>query len=402
MGPLAGIRVLDLGQIIAGPSVSATLAALGADVIKVEPLGGEKARHMGAIGVGIFCAYNRGKRSIEVNLSADGGQAIVRSLVARADVVIANVRPGKLDALGLGPDKMCAAHPRLIYATVTGYPTDGESPERVGLDIAAQAESGMMSITGEADGDPQRTGFTVVDVATADGLVQAIMVALFVRERTGLGERIQVSLLETAVYLQAVNLGEFSKTGVEPMRRSGQPGIAPAADYIRVAGGGIVLSAYSKEHWPRLCHVIGRPELIEDPRFASNEARAKNRKALLQLLEDALAGMPRSEAIRLLVEGGIVVGDVRTYREVVAATDVVQSGMLLRTFDEVGDAIDVPRLPYRFATWRQSPQPVPRLGEHTLEVLADLGYDQDSIDELVRRGVVGTTPPGGDSRKASH
>ncbi|MEU6264613.1 CaiB/BaiF CoA transferase family protein [Saccharopolyspora shandongensis] len=381
--PLEGIRVVDFGHLIAGPGAAAALAALGADVIKVEPPNGESGRNIGSYGQAILAAYNRGKRSIALDLrSADGAEA-ARRLISSADVLIQNLRPGAMDRLGLGADDVRALNPSIIYASASGFGSEGSGRNRIGLDIAAQAESGMMSITGQADGDPQRVGFTVVDVATADLLAQAVLAALFARERTGRGEHIQISLIEVAIHLQATSWAEFGITGVEP-RRCGNPQrtVAPAADVVQVKDGKIVISAYQDEHWRVLCSAIDRPELADDPRFIDNSHRVAHRQELRDALETALGDRTRYEVLAHFAERGVVAGNIRDYREVPSAREVADVGIFVSATSPDGVPIRLPRAPFRADGWSHSNVPAPRLGQHTSEVLAEIGYSPEEIESM--------------------
>jgi len=263
--PLEGIKVADFGQFIAGPAVAMLLTELGASVIKVEPPEGDAVRGSGTFGAAMLRTHNRSKRSLAVDLRNPEGLAVAQRLVADSDVLIQNMRPGTMHRLGLGPEQAHALNPRIVYLSITAFGRDAP-PSRAGLDIAVQAESGIMSVTGERDGDPQRVGFTTVDAAASYAAVQAVLAALFRRERTGEGAIIDTSLLETALHLQAPHWVDYLTSGEEPMRcGNGQPSAAPAAELVSVKDGHIVVSAYTPAHWVRLCTTIGRPELATDP-----------------------------------------------------------------------------------------------------------------------------------------
>ncbi|MFD0112525.1 CaiB/BaiF CoA transferase family protein [Streptomyces sp. NPDC058320] len=374
-GPLAGYRIVDFGQYVAVPGATQQLAALGADVIKVEPPGGEQSRRIGVYGEAIIRAYSRGKRSVVLDLKTPQGLEVARRLVADADVVCQNARPGVMERLGLGPDDVRAANPRVVYVSVSGFGTRGPSARRAGLDIAAQAESGVMSVTGEPDGDPQRVGFPVVDQATAAVVVQAVLAALLHRERSGRGDEIEVSLLEVAVHLQTPNWTEYGITGVPPARRGNpQPTACPAADVIRTIDGAIVLSAYQSDHFSRLCALIGRPELPEDPRFADNLSRAAHRPALLQELSAALSHLSTEECVTRLSGAGLVAGAIRDYEQVLSSRDVIDNEIFTEGRAVDGKAFIVPALPMRSRTFGRGHGSgrVPGVGEHTDEVLSQL------------------------------
>lgn len=394
--PLAGIRVLDFTQYIAGPGATSVLADLGADVVKVEPLLGEATRHLGSFGSGMFHAYNRGKRSVALALSTDEGRRIAGDLIAEADVLVQNLRPGAMARMGLGADRMRERNPGLVYVSISGFGSSPSAVRRAGLDIAAQAESGIMAITGEADGEPQRVGFPVVDVATAQAAAQAILAALFHRERGGPPADIELSLLEAAVNIQAPNLVEYFSTGKVPLRSgNGQPTSAPAADLIRTCDGHVVLSAYTTPHWTKLCHLIGRPELADDPRLATIPDRVANRAFLHEVLDRAFESMTADACVAWLADNGLVAGAVRTYDQMVASANVQELGIISAVQGPREDTPDrYVRLPYRMSTVAADAgsRVSPDLGEHTGTVLADLGLTPEAVADLAARGVVAVRP----------
>lgn len=389
---LAGVKVVDFGQYIAAPAAAAVLAELGAEVIKVEALTGDQARGVGIYGDAMIRAYNRGKKSIAIDLREESGKELARKLVADADVLVQNMRPGAMERLGLGVEDVRKINPRIIYASVTGFGKNGPSRARAGLDIAGQAESGMMSVTGELDGDPLRVGMPVVDAATADSLAQAILAALFRRERTGAGAEIDISLLEVGIHLQRSNWEEYFGTGVEPRRLgNGQPTVAPAADVIHTQDGYVVLSAYTEQHWGILCRLIEREDMLTDPRFVSNPARVANRVALLEILNGVLGKLTTDGCVSWLSSNGIVVGAVRGYKQVMAAEDVRISG-IFREDPHSADGRHYLVLPYQIAGQGDSAsEPAPELGQHSICVLRDMGVGDAEIDRLIASGVIGVT-----------
>lgn len=394
--PLAGIRVLDFTQYIAGPGATSVLADLGADVIKIEPVAGEATRHLGKFGHGMFHAYNRGKRSLALALSTDEGREIATRLVENADVLVQNMRPNAMARMGLGTEQLRQRNPNLIYVSISGFGNSPSAVRRAGLDIAAQAESGIMSITGEADGEPQRVGFPVVDVATAQAAAQAILAALFHRERGGPPADIDLSLMESAVSLQAPNLVEYFLTGDVPLRSgNGQPAAAPAADLIRTSDGHVVLSAYTTPHWTKLCHLIGRPELVDDPRLATIADRVANRDFLHEVLDRAFESRTSDDCVAWLADNGLVAGAVHTYDQMVESTNVRELEMIHEVQNPRADTPDrYVRLPYRMSTVSgdSGARVSPDLGEHTNAILQELGLSRDALDDLVARGVVAAAP----------
>lgn len=389
--PLEGVRVADFGQFVAGPAVGQHLADLGATVVKVEPLAGESARGAGGHGSPMVNANNRDKLGLALDLRRPEGTAIAERLIAASDVVVQNMRPGTMDRLGLGPDRATALNPRVIYLSISAFGRDA-APTRAGLDIAAQAESGMMSVTGEADGEPQRIGFVVVDESTSYVAASAVLAALFRRERTGVGAVIDTSLLEVAVHVQgSAWVGLFS-SGTEPMRKgNGQPNAAPAAEVVSVKDGRIVLSAYTEPHWRRLCTAIGRPELGEDERFRTNDARLAHRKEMRDVLASALSSYTLSEATDFLGANGIVAGAIRSYRQVVDSEDVRRLDLFPSTAGDDGYRYVAPPFSFRDLK-RPASRSAPTIGEHSRYVLAGLGYTKNEIDDLARERIVGIGP----------
>lgn len=388
--PLQGLRVVDLGQYIAGPGAAMVLAELGASVIKVEPLAGDQARHIGRYGESMVRAYNRGKRSIALDLKSDAGRDAALRLVARADVVVQNLRPGVVDTLGLGPQVLRARHPRLVYLSISGFGSRGPSRARPGYDIAAQAESGLMSVTGEPDRLPQKVGVPIVDAAAAHLGAQAVLAALLGRERSGVGATIETSLLEVAMHLQSPTWCDFLGGAPEPTRiGDGQPNNAPAAEVVATRDGHIVLSAYADEHWARFCRVVGREELITDPRFSSNARRVEHRAALRTVLSDCLSARSSEECVALLGSNQIVAGAVRSYRQVLESADIAASGLVVDAVAADGSRYRALGLPYRFDAAPQPSLPAaPACGADSDEVLAEAGYDPAEIAEMRRLGVV--------------
>ena len=388
--PLQGLRIVDFGQYIAGPGAAMVLAELGASVTKIEPLAGDQARHIGRYGESMVRAYNRGKRSIALDLKSDAGREVAWRLIAGSDVVIQNLRPGVMDKLGLGPAEVRARHPRIVYLSISGFPSAGPSRDRPGYDIAAQAESGLMSVTGEPDRLPQKVGVPIIDAAAAHVGAQAVLAALFGRERTGQGETLETSLLETALHLQAATWCEYLGGGPEPTRiGDGQPHNAPAADVVPTRDGHIVLSAYAEEHWQRFCRVMGREELATDPRFATNASRVAHRAELRAVLKECLSGYSSEECVALLGRNQIVTGAVRRYSDVLAGADLQASGMLVEAVAADGEGYRALGLPYRLGEAPQAaPRAAPACGADGAALLAEAGYSEQDIAALRHDGVL--------------
>jgi crotonobetainyl-CoA:carnitine CoA-transferase CaiB-like acyl-CoA transferase len=374
--PLAGLRVVEFGQFIAAPAAAQALGDLGAEVIKIEPPGGDAARTVGWASDGfgpMFSAYNRGKRSVVLDLRSEPGRRAAWQLATSADVLLQNMRPGSMEKSGLGAEAVMAAAPRLVYGRVSGFGQHGAAGLRPGFDIAAQAESGMMSLNGPKDGDPTRIGFTAVDAMAAHALTTGVLAALVRRGVNGRGGRIDVSLIDVAIEALCNAWAEYRLTGRMPIRcGNGQPHTAPAADVIGTADGMVVVSAYTQEHFPRLCAAIGRPGMATDPRFVENAGRVQHRAELRASLEQAMGSMSSDAVCELLTRAGVVVGAVRTMAEVRPG----RAGVSADLFVEVGapgrPPISLPGLPFDIAGAPRRAARLPALGEHTAEVLAEL------------------------------
>ena len=388
--PLEGIKVVDIGQYIAGPGAAMILLELGADVIKIEPLSGDQSRHAGFYGDAMVKTYNRSKKSIALDLKTERGREVAKRLILASDVLVQNLRPGAAERLGLGAEAMCELQPRLIYATVSGFGDTKASRGRVGFDIAAQAESGLMSVTGDASGEPQKVGVPIIDSATTHVVAEAVLAALFQRERTGRGAIINTSLLEVALSLQASNFTDFLLRDVEPRRvGNGQPNNAPAAELVRTKNGAIVLSAYAEDHWARFCRLLNREDLITDRRFCTNEARVANRTALRATLAEMLSGYTSDECVDFLTRNQIVAGVVRGYRDAYDSDVVRETGIFSRT--EGGGSADYEAmgLPYQFAGLERRPtRPLSSIGADGLTVLRESGFAEGDITDLVQDGIV--------------
>lgn len=367
IAPLEGVRIIEFGHYIAAPAATQLLSDLGADVIKVEAPAGDQARSIGAYGEGIVQAYNRGKRSVVLDLRDPDGLSRALELVDSADVVVQNLRAGAMDRLGLGPEAMRERHNALVYVSVSAYDPDSPSSERPGLDIAAQAESGMMSITGEPDGDPQRIGFPVADVGASYAVVQAVLAGLLRRERTGEGGTAHVSLLDVAIHMQSAMWGEWAVTRGEPIRKgNGQATAAPAADLVSTADGQIMLSAYTDDTFARLCHLIDKPWMIDDPRFTDNPARVAHRDALLSEVSERLTTLTTAQCVKWLSGNGLVVAAVNSFGDVAQSADVAASGILTTGVSPDGDRFTIPSMPFKLDGVTASPDlRVPAVGEST-------------------------------------
>ena len=378
--PLQGIRVVEFGQFIAGPAAAQALCDLGAEVVKVEPEGGDAARTVAWSHDDrgpLFAPFNRGKRSIVLDLAGPGREAAF-ALASQADVVISNARPGAMERAGLSADALRASNPRLIVASLAGYAPGTAFATRPGFDIGAQAESGMMSLNGESDRPPARVGFMLVDMMSAHAVTTAVLGALVRRGVTGTGATISVSLLDVAVESMVYNWAEYALKGQLPVRRgSGQPHVAPGADIIATADGSVVVSAYVDSHFARLTSSIGRPGLAQDPRFSSNAARVANREAMLTELAAVFSQYTTADICDRLGAAGIVVAAVRTFDKVRTDPNGVSPDLFVELKSPSKGTFEVPARPYAMDGLPPPPTRLPALGEDTEAILRELGRTRD-------------------------
>jgi len=390
---LEGIRVVDLSRALAGPFAAMTLGDLGADVLKVEePGSGDATRGFPPFWNGestYYMSANRNKRSLTLNLETTEGQEIVRRLAGDADVLIESFRAGAMEKWGLGWEPLHELNPRLVYCAVSAVGRTGPDKDRAGVDLLMQAYAGLMSITGEADGEPVRTGTSVVDLTTGANAVQGILAALFVRERTGTGQRVDVSLLGSVVSWLSYHAVAYFGTGELPPRMgSRHPSVAPYGAFP-TRDGYLVVAVALDSSWRRFCQALGREELIDDQRFANNPKRIENRVELEALLTEALAERGAAEWAAIMDRHGVPCSPINTIDTVLALPQVLQQELVIDLPRE-----DIPdlRMPGIAIGLSETPgsarMPPPRLGEHTDEVLTELGYDAEGIQQLRATGVV--------------
>jgi len=396
-GLLADTRVLDLTNVLAGPFCCYQLAQLGAEVIKVETPGtGDLARQLGADpelnrrGMGAsFLAQNAGKRSITLNLKNAKGRAAFLRLVASADVVVENFRPGVMERLGLGHAALHAVKPDLIYCAISGFGQDGPLRSNPAYDQIIQGLCGVMSVTGDARSAPLRVGYPVADTMGGITAAYAIAAALFRRERSGQGEVIDVSMLEAALVAMGWAVSNWLIAGVAPQPMGNENMTASPSGTFRTGDGPLNIAANKQEQFETLCRLIDRDDLVMDPRFAKREDRKVNRAELAREIEQALAARPAREWSRLLNASGVPAGEVLDVPAVLEHPQIVARN-LLRTFETVPGVdrpVKVVRTGFRLASGDPQPQaPPPALGADTAALLAELGYSQQEIEALAQEG----------------
>jgi crotonobetainyl-CoA:carnitine CoA-transferase CaiB-like acyl-CoA transferase len=390
--PLVGLKVLDLGRIYQGPWCGTLLALSGATVVKIEEPSGEPARRgaKGTMSVP-FAILNSNKQAITLNLKEARGRELFIDLVRQADVVVENYGYGTMDRLGVGPEVLLAANPRLIYAAATGYGVDGPDRDRLAMDITIQAHSGVMSVTGFPDQPPVKAGVAFVDFLGAVHLYSAVVTALYDRERTGLGRIVDVAMIDTIYPTLASNLSAFYRDGVAPRSGNGHGGGALVPyDVYPTSDGFIALIVVTEGHWLSLCDVLGAPELAEDDRFRSNARRFHNMVDLDAIIGAWTSVRMRDEVVTLLGEAKIPVAAVRDVGEVVDDAHLHERGALVRVDHPMAGPVVVPNTPLRFrGSTMAELRPSPALGADTRVVLAEwLGLDEDALDRLADDGVV--------------
>ena len=388
--PLAldGVRVLDLSRVIAGPWCGALLADMGADVLKVEGVSDlDESRTWPPHKDGESAAYllfNRNKRGMALDLKAPEGVAIVKKLVADSDVVIENFRTGTMESFGLGYEVLSAINPRLVYCSISAFGRTGPRKDSAGYEALMQAFSGIMSITGEPGGAPVRAGVSFLDLSTGIFTAFGIVNALLYRERTGRGQRVDGSLLETAVSLLAYHAEGYLLTGAIPQALgSGHPSLSPYRTFKCQDGQWVFIAAANDRFWGRLASALGLAELAADPRFAKNVDRVKHRTELEAILERTIAALEREPLLKALEEAGVPATPVNTVDQVMNDPQTAARGMVDRVVHPVLGEIPVVSTPVKFSAMQAGVRTAaPVRGQHTDEVLADLGYTSEQIAAL--------------------
>ena len=389
---LTGVRVLDLTQVMAGPFCAMQLCDMGADVIKVEPPGGDPTRTWGERGqldTPAFNAVNRGKRSIVVDLKQSDGQALVRRLASGADVLIENYRPGVMAAFGLDYQALHVQHPGLIYTSISGYGQTGPSGHKGGFDLVAQGVSGIMSVTGEPGGAPAKAGIPLTDLGAGLFALSGILAALYRRTQTGEGQLIDTSLVEAGVALSVWEAAEFFATGVPPRPFGSAHRTSAPYQAIRCSDGYITIGAANDRLFERVCTLLDRPEWASEPKFATNATRVQHHEELADRIEAITSQQSRADWLRRLEDEGIPCGPINTYAEVFADEQMIAREMVVETDHPALGRIRTLGTPLKLSDTPLEPgRPAPTLGQHTDEVLADAGLPPDEIAALRASAVV--------------
>jgi crotonobetainyl-CoA:carnitine CoA-transferase CaiB-like acyl-CoA transferase len=395
MSPLSGVTVLDLTRVLAGPYCTMLLADMGARVIKIEqPVRGDDTRHWGPPFVGgestYFLSINRNKESVTLDYKCEEGRHILASLVARADVMVENFKPGTLTRAGFGYEQLAPRHPRLVYASMSGFGQTGPRRDEPGYDAVLQAEGGLMSVTGGADGPPYRLGVAVADIVTGLLAAQGILLALYARERTGRGQLVDVGMLDAVTSMLTYQSGIYFATGTASGRMGNRhPSIAPY-DSFATSDGTIVLAVGNDDQWQRFCAAAGLERLGADPRLKTNRGRVDHHDALEPEIVAVLRSRTRADWIATLSAAGVPCGSVRSVDEVLNDPQLRAREMIQTLSHAVAGQVSVLGVPIKLSDTpgavRKAP---PTLGEQTDAVLMqDLDLDAAQVARLRANGVV--------------
>lgn len=397
-GPLVGVRVVDCSTVLAGPYCTMLLADLGADVVKVEPPEGDATRGWGPPWVGdmaagtrtaaYFISVNRNKRSLRLNLRTEGGREVLRRLLARGDVLVENSRAGGFGRLGFSDSALAALNPDLVHLAIGGYGVGGPDASKPGYDFIIQATGGLMSITGSPDGPPTKVGVAISDVVTGLFGAVSVLAGLLAKPRAG-GQRVDVSLLQSTLAVLVNQAQNAFVTGRSPGRRgNAHPNIVPYETF-RTSDGEIAVGVGSERQWPRFCAALEVPELAQDARFATNGDRVEHRAELVPLLEARFVTATSAEWLARLDAAEVPAGPLLDVLDAFATPQAVAVHARVPMTHPALGTVDQVRSPFDFAATPSSIRtPPPLLGEHSAEVLAELGYDAAAIDHLRADGVI--------------
>ena len=392
--PLAGIRVIDLTRVLAGPFCSMSLGDMGAEVIKVEEPGkGDDTRGWPPFAGGeatYFMSVNRNKKSLTLNMKAPDGQAILRRLIARADVVLENFRPGTMERLGFGYDALRKLNPRLVYCSISGFGESGPEFSRPGYDLIVQGESGVMDLTGFPDGPPVKVGNSIGDLVSGMAAAQGVVLALLARARTGKGQKVEIGMLDVMASLLTYQAGLYWNADGKPTRRGNQhPSIVPY-EVFQAQDAYITLGVANNSLWERMCRAIDREDLAKDTRFDSEAKRVTNREALIPALNAEFGRRPAADWLKRLDDAGVPAGRIKTVAEVCESQHLRERGMFVSVAHPKAGSVTAMGVPIRlWDTPGAALAPAPLLGEHTDEILTSLlRIPKATVHKLRAAGVV--------------
>lgn len=393
-GPLQGVTILDLTRVLSGPYCTMLLADMGARVIKIEQPGrGDETRAWGPPFVegesAYFLSVNRNKESVTLDFKHQAGRRILDALVARADVVVENFRPGTLERQGLGYAALAASRPELIYCSISGFGHDGPRREQPGYDAVIQAEGGLMSVTGDADGPAYRVGVAVADMVAGLLAAQGVVLALYARDRTGRGQHVDISMLDGVVSLLSYHASMALTSGVASRRVGNRHATIAPYDTFQAADGEFFLAVGNDQQFRRFCEVTELGELTADERFSTNPARVVNHEDLRARLDEVLRRRPRHEWIRELTSAGVPCGAVREVAEVLADPQLVARRMIEVVEHDTAGPLKVLGVPIKLSGTPGSVYSAPpTLGQHTGRVLRELQLPDDEVARLRGEGVI--------------
>lgn len=390
--PLSGLRIVDLSRVLAGPFCTALLAEMGAEVIKIETPGrGDDARQFLPFQggeSGFFMLINKAKKSVTLDLKSPRGVKILHRLVGDADILVANFRPGADARLGADYETLKKINPALVHASISGFGQEGPLSPRPAYDIIAQAMSGLMSITGEADGPPTRVGESMGDLCAGLNACWSILAAIRHRDRTGKGQHLDIAMTDSLISMMVTPLSLQLFAGANPTRTGNRHPISTPFDSYPCRDGYVVIAVGNDALFAKFCGAIGRPELMTDPRFATDTARTGHEPALRVLVTAWTGGRTVDEAVQVLDEAGVPASPILSVAEALASEHVVARGLVTTVDHPTVGEISLVRQPVRFSQWPQGPiAPPPTLGQHTDEVLGAF-LDADEIAALRRDGVI--------------
>ncbi len=391
-GPLAGLRVLDLSTMLAGPYGATLLGDLGADVIKVESHYGDESRHLGpkrGSERGPYLSLNRSKRDIVLDLQHPDSQEIFARLLRTTDILVTNIREPALSKLGIDYDQIKASKPDIIWIRVTAFGPDGPYAGRPGIDFLAQGYTGVLTLNGEPSGGPVRTGFPAVDVMTSLLVSNAALAALRVRDQTGAGQRIEVSLLDALMHAQASSIGTYLATGERPVRTGNRSlYFAPSGVYPTKDGKYVVITTPGEKFFAKVCRGLGT-DWDSDPRFHDIQARLANQDELDRAMSERTSQFTREELVERLVADDVLTAPINEVEDVIHDPQIRHNKMIVSTEHPALGRIDVTGIPIRFyGTPCAVTKHPPMQGEHTRDVLAELGYAPDEVERLIAKGLV--------------
>lgn len=391
---LEGVRVLDFSRVLAGPFCTALLADVGAEVIKIEPPGGDDYRHIGPFKNGesaLFMLINRGKKSVVVDLKSPDAAQLVCELAAVSDIVVENYRPGVTTRLGIDYPTLAKINPRLVYASVSGFGQSGPMAERPSYDIIAQALSGLMSITGDEKGPPMRTGEPIGDLCAGLFAAWGIMVALYARDRDGRGSHLDVAMFDSLLSLLPTSLAQLLYAGEKPSRTGNRHPLSSPFGSFQARDGHVIIAVANNALFERMVRAMAMPELLDDTRFATDEARTRNEPALRARIEEWARERRVADIVAVLERHAVPASAIWDVEEAVTSAQTAFRALLVNGDHPVAGAIRIPEQPVHFSGVKRGMlERSPLLGEHTDAVLAEvLGLDTKRLHELRREGVVG-------------